>query len=221
MRQKRHDTLQLPIASKPGMPGLRLDDRQRVWVPIGINVVAKNGGNEFFFPQFVRRREWEMDVRAGGRRTTSSIRTKLCECSRCEFFIGRGYLETEVYLRPLLGQETITWKIVCGGCAEELHLSFGFCLVGHADWSDSHARSIRSSWHLAMPLKIRQLEETLISAWNSAEFRTMQRYREKHQTLKGFPRVALWERFIALQQPEVMTFNLLFTELRHISRKVA
>lgn len=218
---REQDTPELPIVTQPGKPGLRQDRDGRIWIPIGLNVVARNE-TEFFFPKFVERREFEMDRKAAHKRVKGSIRTKLCKCSRCEFFIGQGYHESEVYLNPVLGADTIDWKIVCGGCAEELHLSYGFCLIGHSDWPEPTRQYLQLWWFTAMQRKIRHLEDKLVEAWNAAEYRTMQRYRQKQGTLKGFPRAALWDRFIAMQQPNTLTFAQLFAELQQeTGRKIA
>src|SRR5579862_1929902 len=83
-------TIDLPIVSRPGDVGVHQDADGGIWIPIGLNPLAKSLQSNTFFAQMQRRKEWDANTRAGGKRKRGQIMTALCECSYCEIKVGRG-----------------------------------------------------------------------------------------------------------------------------------
>ena len=180
---------------------------------MGLNVTYTRPNGENFMPKVQARKEWDEERRLGGRRTTAQVRGKLCKCSYCQIKIGRGYVETEIYLRPILGRDCIEWKFVCGTCAvQDFGLSYDYCLVSHADWSGPHKRRILAAWQTTMKSKIQLLEDVLIERWHQLQFLALKRYRERHHTVRGFPQQRLWAEFVSFQRAGIVTFTDLYDD---------
>lgn len=198
----------IPVAKKPGEPGLRVDGDGRVWIPIGLNVFSKTKAGAYFMPQYMARHEWHLRNIAGGKPNKAQIQVRIAKCSRCHICIGRGYVQTELYVRPVIAGDIIKWKTVCGRCATTVYnLSFGFCLVADRDWSGPHSARIQRHWAKALTLKCADLEEQVIDRWNNAELMIVRKYRAKFGTLKGYPRQRFLSEFVMLLDPDVPPFT--------------
>jgi len=204
----------MPEALSPGQPGWRRDAHDRgVWIPMGLNVTYMRPDGEHFMPKVQARRLWDEERRLGGRRTTAQVRGKLCHCSYCQINIGRGYVETEIYLRPQLASKTIQWKVTCGTCAvQDFGLPYDYCLVSHADWTGLHKRHIISSWEMTRVLKIQLLEATMLEKWKHLGRLALQRYQQHHHTRFSFPRERLWTEFVSFHRAGIVTFTDLYDD---------
>jgi hypothetical protein len=218
----------LPRATRPGEPGVRVDDERRIWVPIGMN--------PYYFPQFARRRDFESERRAGGRLTRTTLRAALAVCSHCKILIGRGYHETELYLyvRPtkkaVPNKKDDQFKFLCGGCAtsplemsilagltpsldEKYILPFGLCLISHTDWGGRYGEYIEGHWQGALAAKKMQLLADLAQPWSDFKRACIRAHQRKYGTLETFSAERLFAQWLFLQQPTEMTFTDLFSQV--------
>lgn len=201
----------LPIAEKAGDVGIR-QDRYGTWVPLGWNV-------DNYAAKVKKRREWEAEQRAGGRWSPSGLMIPVAKCSLCRIVIGRGYWEQEIYLWPT-GFEQIphprkpqkkttrpSWSFVCAHCAtDDLGLSFGYCFVSQEDYTGPYAARLNGITAGVIATKRDALYDYLLPLWNPYISERKRAYSHEHGSLKGFPRLALFQEFAADQRPPVLTF---------------
>lgn len=202
----------LAEAEQPGQPGLRYTP-EGTWVPLGMNW-------ERCSPMVQERKLWDRDRSAGGLWNPSDVLVALATCARCSICIGRGFVETELYLYPvgLTHARGLNWKVLCGGCAtRHKKLPFGYCLIAHADWSDDYADKIVGAHRALRDFKRRALEHQLIPAWNVTAAAAKLEYHTAHGEVASWPRAQAFAAFIHGDfAPLPLTFTALYARAQQL-----
>lgn len=210
----------IPIATRPGQPGITYYADGSVGIPIGLNVRAKSLRSNTMFAHIQSRKKWEEDKRSGGRNAPDQLMMNVMKCSYCQIIVGRGYFETELYIYPTIGKGCLEWHTLCASCAVEVYqLPFHFCLIAERDWTGGceehivgerfHVRELKKYGHDG--LGIPSLEEQIVEDWNKLEYRVRMKWKEQGNPMRTFPRTQLFGRW--LQEKQYKHLQLTFTDI--------